>query len=835
MINLYEILDATNGQLLGVPAAQLFESFSVDAETISQGQMFVVTSTRIGDSHQFIAQAIANGATGVICTHPPECNTHGVSVILVRDTVDALLLWAQYVLGRYGTKVIAVIGSAGKSTTVDAISRLLSTQGAVHCELDSAVGRLSVPFALARLKPSDKFVILKLNIMDVGDMAAFAQAAQPEAVVVTNIDPYHPGTFVSAQQVASEMRVLTDLLPPSGLAVLNYDDDLVRGLGATTRATVKMSSTASFGADVMAYNLKLGLDGTSFDLRFGGERRSNVSVVLLGKHQLSCLLSALSVGVHYGVPIDVGLGILADIQPLQGRLTSLEGQGGVHIIDASDTASPQYMLDLLDWVDSIRKKNQRVIFLFGDMDNLGSNAINGHRIVGRKAANVSHIFITQGAQAGIAARAALDYGMDSAYVHACATSQDVLKTLDNHYTLGEDDLILIAGGDSANMDFITQTFLANDANKQQLGKKNRHSDKRLLSHPTRLTWVEIIGEHVTLMAVVKSDAYGHGAVMTARTALVNGAEYLGVSSLQEALILRDAGISAPILTLNYTPSYMARQAIQHDITLTVFDAETARAYNRAALDVGTVANVHVKVDTGLGRFGILPEFLTAFFRQLMTMQNLNVEGVYTHFSSADEKTGYTEQQLKTFKQAIKPLKETVGYNVRYLHTSNSAGTIAHPAARFDLVRPGIALYGMNPSASVPLPDGFQPAFTWKAMIAQVKTLPAGHPVGYGNTYITQTPERVGIIPVGYGDGFRRGPQPSGCVLVHGRRAPIIGRISMEKTVISLQNIPDVAIGDEVVILGQQGDERITADEIAQHIGTINYEVTCNALARLPRL
>lgn len=849
MINLYEVLDATNGQLLGVPAAQLFDSFSVDADSVSQGQMFVVTTTRSGDSHQFIAQAIANGATGVICTRPPECDTHGVSVVLVRDTVEALLLWSQYLLGRYGTKVIAVVGSAGKSTTADAISHLLASQGTVHCDLDSTYGRLSVPFALARLKPSDKFVVLKLNMVEAGDMAAFAQATQPDVVVVTHIDAHYSGTFASAQQIASEMLVLTDLLPPSGLVVLNYDDDLVRGLGATTRAAVKMCSTASFGADVMAYNLKLATDGTVFDLRLGNERHNDMKVSLLGKHHLSCLLAALCVGLHYQVPAEECLKILRQLPPLPGRLKSLAGRDGANIIDASYNATPQYTLHLLDWVQTAHHSAQRVFFIFGDMEHLGVNSTAGHRAVGHKASQIADVFITQGTQAGIAARAALDYGMAAKDIHACATIQDVLKTVENNYQFSADDLILITGGSSAHMHLITQTLLADDADKAQFTQQGR-ATQHLLSHPSRLTWVEVdysaiannvrllkqmVGKNVTLMAVIKADAYGHGAVMTARTALANGAEYLGVSSVQEALVLRDSGITSPILAMNYTPPYMARQAIQHKITLTVFDVETARAYDRAALDVGTQANIHIKIDTGMGRLGVLPDELTAFFRHLLTMPNLNVEGIYTHFSSADMKTGYTEEQIETFKHVIRPLRDSAGYNVRYLHTANSAGTVAHPAAWFDMVRPGIAIYGMNPSDDVMLPVGFKPALTWKTLVAQVKTLPAGHPVGYGNTYITSASERVAVLPVGYGDGFRRGPQHAGTVLVHGRRAPILGRISMEKTIISLQDIPNVSVGDEVVLLGQQGDEQLTAEEIAQSIGTINYEVTCNALARLPRI
>ncbi|MDX2141586.1 MAG: alanine racemase [Chloroflexota bacterium] len=344
---------------------------------------------------------------------------------------------------------------------------------------------------------------------------------------------------------------------------------------------------------------------------------------------------------------------------------------------------------------------------------------------------------------------------------------------------------------------------------------------------------QIVGERVALMAVVKADGYGHGAVAVARTALANGASHIAVANLEEATILREAGIRAPILVLSYVEPSAVGHAIAHNCTLTVYDAGLATAYDATARAVGKRLRVHVKLDTGMGRLGLLPDEGRALLQQLHTLSALDVEGVYTHFSVADEDPAYTAEQVRVFRSIINPLR-AAGMTFRYVHVANSAGTLASPDNHFDLVRVGLALYGMSPSDSVPVPTDFRPALTWKSVIASVKTLPSGHVVGYGNTYVTQGEERIAVIPVGYADGLRRAPAHYGEVLVCGQRAPIVGRVSMEKTMINVSHIPAVQVGDEVVLLGVQGDARITAEAIARRLGTINYEVVCSMLPRVPR-
>ena len=344
----------------------------------------------------------------------------------------------------------------------------------------------------------------------------------------------------------------------------------------------------------------------------------------------------------------------------------------------------------------------------------------------------------------------------------------------------------------------------------------------------------LVNARVRLMAVIKANAYGHGAVATARSALAGGADTLGVASLAEALELRAAGIGAPVMVLGYVPPDAVQQTIAQQLTLTLFDAALAQACEREAHKTGKRLKAHIKLDSGLGRMGTLVADALVFHESLAGLHALQLEGCYTHFALADEDEAWTREQLKCFLAAVAAMR-TRGARFPLLHSANSPAMLTLPASHLDMVRPGIVLYGLSPSDSVPIPPGFRPALTWKTLVAQLKTLPAGHSTGYGRTWVADAPTHIAILPVGYSHGFRRLPHEPRTVLLHGQVAPVIGRISMEKTAIDVSSIPDVAVGDEVVLLGRQGEADISAETLARRFDTNNYEVITGISARLPRL
>jgi alanine racemase len=347
-----------------------------------------------------------------------------------------------------------------------------------------------------------------------------------------------------------------------------------------------------------------------------------------------------------------------------------------------------------------------------------------------------------------------------------------------------------------------------------------------------------VGPHVRVLAVVKANAYGHGAADVARAALSAGAAGCAVANLEEAIVLRQSGLSGLILVTGFTPGELAREALQHDVTVTVFDPAVARVFSCAAVTLQQPARIHVKIDTGLGRLGVLPDQADAALEAIAGLPGVLVDGLFTHFSSADSDAACTREQIARFLPFVR--RHGAG---RLVHAGNSAGALAYPEARFDAVRPGLAMYGMNPFAPARAgPDGrplavldrLRPALAWKAHLSVVKELPDGHGVSYGARYRCQGERRVASVPVGYGDGFRRTPHRAGVVLVRGMRAPIVGQVCMDQIMIDVTHIAGAQAGDEVVILGEQGAERITAEDLAARLGTVNYEVTTAISARPPR-
>jgi alanine racemase len=336
-----------------------------------------------------------------------------------------------------------------------------------------------------------------------------------------------------------------------------------------------------------------------------------------------------------------------------------------------------------------------------------------------------------------------------------------------------------------------------------------------------------------VLAVIKANGYGHGIVEMARAAWTGGAAWLGVARINEALALREAGIDLPVLVLGYCSPEWVSRAIQERIHLTVHHPELAAAFSAQAAAVGGVLGVHAKFDTGMGRLGVFPEDGVPFIRGLHESAGLRLEGVFTHLARADEpEADTTDAQLDRFDTLIAAL-QAEGLRPGLVHAANSAATLFYPRARFDVVRPGIAIYGLHPSMDAPLPEGFRPALAWKARLISVKNLPAGHGVGYNFRYITQRDERIGVIPVGYADGFRR--RIGNFALVRGKRVAVVGGVCMDQCMLQLDAVPEARAGDEVVLIGAQGEARITAEEVGAAWGTVNYDVVCGLAARVPRV
>ena len=365
----------------------------------------------------------------------------------------------------------------------------------------------------------------------------------------------------------------------------------------------------------------------------------------------------------------------------------------------------------------------------------------------------------------------------------------------------------------------------------------------------RPTWVEVDLEAITenlatirkkvgstkVMGTVKANAYGHGLLEVARLLERERVDMLGVSILDEAMHLRHAGLQTPILIMGTILPEEAERAVELDVTLTLNSFEVAKSLSESGKKLGRKMKAHVKIDTGMGRFGELPDKAVEYLKSLQSLEYLRVVGIYTHFPIADEQNDeFTLEQIRTFKNIISDL-ESKDIHIPLQHAANSSAILNYPDSYFNFVRPGITLYGLYPSEKVNRTLPLKPALSWKSTILALKKLPRSWSVSYGRTYITPSEKTIAIIPVGYADGFNRRLSNRGHVLIRGRRAPVIGLVCMDQFMVDVTHIANVATGDEVVLIGNQGNNEITADEIAGQLGTIHYEVICGIAPRVPRI
>lgn len=352
-----------------------------------------------------------------------------------------------------------------------------------------------------------------------------------------------------------------------------------------------------------------------------------------------------------------------------------------------------------------------------------------------------------------------------------------------------------------------------------------------------------IGEKPMLCCVIKADAYGHGAVRLAKAYESLGADWLALSNIEEALQLRRAGVSLPMLVLGYTPPEAAQQLAEHNISQCAYSAQYCAALSENAVKSGVSVKIHIKADTGMSRLGFYfqdadrdaaaVEEIAAACR----LPGLVPEGIFTHFAVSDggaSGEAYTKRQLHSFTALVAAL-ERAGVSFPVRHCANSGATLDYPESYLDMVRAGVILYGLEPSEDVMHPDAFEPVLSLRAVISHIKEIEPGSDVSYGRTYTAKSRIRVATIPIGYADGYSRQLSNRGCILVHGVRCPIIGKVCMDQCMIDITAVPDAQVGDTVTLIGRDGGTQITVDELAKLLDTIHYEIVCGISKRVTRV
>lgn len=880
MIYLDHLLKATQGDLRQLSKHVHFQAFSHDTRQLLPNEMFVAVRGGRGNGHDYVLDAVRKGATGLLLsgqtfqqlseqTKSVLANEE-ISIVLVEDTRQALQQYASAILEIWHPTVIAVTGSVGKTSTKEAIATVLSRQFTTFRSWQNYNDMLGIPLSLGRLEARHEYAVLELGCDHPGEIATLSRMVRPQIGVLTNISPVQLQYFSSLEHLAFELGTLLTSLPEGGHFFYNQEDPIIRALlEQRVHQALSTVSCHPFLPDTKGQpRITVGWDGIqgtikrlSSDEHMRSENEQSTLQLrshLLGEHNFATMLAAYQIGLSRGIYPSLVEQALTTLKPLTGRLNPLPGIRQSILLDDTHNAAPASVKAGLQTLRALAGEQSQRIAILGDMLHLGDTEAETHRAIGQEVSQYVDYLITHGEWATLIAEEAQLAGMDSERIVMTSTHEDAAQAARRILaTLPASDksaVILIKGSEEMRMERVTELLMARPWEASELLVRQTPGWKKtIFRHAERPTWVEIdlnaigsntrhiaslVGPQTQVLVALKADAYGHGALKVARTVLQNGASMLGVATVSEAVPLREAHITAPILVFGYVPRWQMREALRLGVSITIYSKEEAQALSQAALALNKTVKVHVKVDTGMGRLGIRFEELPAIVelvREAKQLPGLELEGLYTHFAQADaEDQSHACLQLERFQEVLQQL-ETEGLRPPIVHAANSAATLTIPEARFDMVRLGTAIYGLDPSPYVRLPEGFRPALAFKTQVSQVKWIPEGEGISYGSTYITERPTRIAVLPVGYADGFRRSPQNWGSVLIHGQEAPLLGRVCMDQCMIDVTHIPQARMGDEVVLIGRQGEATLTAEEIASRLGTINYEVVSELLARIPRV
>ncbi|HEY7350355.1 MAG TPA: alanine racemase [Ktedonobacterales bacterium] len=888
MIYLHDLLEMTSATLRFPGRTAEFPAFAHDSRQIAPGELFIAVRGEHRDGHDFIEEAIQQGAAGVVAeferfrgyetlhTHIADrMQQQGVALILVKDSRAALRAYAHGILRQWRPRVIAVTGSVAKTTTKEAIAAILQPFFPTFKSWRNYNDSLGLPLSLGRLEPRHQIAVLELGCDHLGEIAALCELIQPSIGVVPHVSHTQLQYFGSIEHYAQELATLPRNLPPDGFAILNEANPYTLAMSAETQATPLLFSRSA-ARDARLHALCLGArqlrDGLEATFAFRPlptarqyketqqPPRTYRFRRLTGTHWVESILAAITTAFALGIDPHAAAELLEDFAPLPGRSRLLAGIDESLLLDDTHNAAPAAVEAAIQTLGDLKNLYPRgsSIAVLGDMFRLGNYEMAAHQRIGTQVAQVADRLITQGTRAALIAQEARQNGMASDAIDVTYSAEDaaqvVRKRLEELAEAENQAIVLIKGSEEMRMERVTERLLAQpEEAAHKLDRQTLAWKQIIRMRPDRPTWVEIdlsaigancqqikrlIGPGVELLASLKADAYGHGALHVAQTVLHNGASRLGVATLSEAAPLRQAGITAPILIFGYLPPWQMREAVRLGVTATIYSLEGVQALSQAAQSLGTEAYAHLKIDSGMGRLGMRAEDQQSILRVAAEAHNLpgiTLEGIFTHFACADSADQtHCRLQLARFSQVLAALEEA-GLRPPVIHAANSAATLTLPETHFGMVRVGTALYGLHPSDEVRLSEGFQPALSFKTQIAQVKDIPAGECISYGCTFVTPTEMRIAVIPVGYADGFRRAPSHWGEVLVRGKRAPVIGRVCMDQSMIDVSDIPGVTTGDEVVLIGQQGEQTLTAEAVAARLGTINYEVVSEILARVPRV
>jgi alanine racemase len=816
------LADLLGGDLCGPSPKGPLRSACIDSRRVDPGDLFFALSGPRHDGHAYVAGAQAAGAGLVIVRRswPGRSEAAAAGPLLaVDDPLDALQALAAWHRRQHIGQVVAITGSNGKTVVKNALTALLASRWRVAASPGSWNSQVGVPLAVLAAPPGTDIGVFEAGVSAPGEMERLAAILQPDYGVLVNIGLAHIAGFGSRESTAREKLVLFRALPATGWVILP-NDPLV---DAVPLACQRLQAGKE---DPLELERRPCAVGTVLTLDFGG-RIESLTVRTRSAPLLDDLVIALTAARRLGVSVEEALAALADHRFGPTRLETWRTPEGITIINDTAADDPLSVQAALEAVAAAPADGGRRLFVFGGMNELGEREASEHALIGRLAAerDFSHLLLlphpaqTHTAAAWRAARPeapVLELADPGALRH---TLRQLARRGDTLLLKGPAQQGLAAAACAIWESMAPRRFLVDlDAIRENIAR-----------------FRALCGPDVAILAVLKAWAYGSELARMGTALQESGVDWIGVSAADEGATLRRAGVHRPILVMLMDGDEVDK-AVRWRLTPVVYSLAFARSLVESLRESQARCDVHLEIDSGMGRLGVAPHEALAAARLLRGSGVTRLTGLMTHLASADDPAAddHSREQLQRFEATVAAIRAEAGDDEPplLLHAAATAGAVRFPEARLDMVRLGLGLYGIPPSPAVAAAMELNLAVAFVSRLAQVALWPRGQRVGYSGTYVVEAErQRVGIVAVGYNDGVPWRSSNRGEVIVLGRRVRVLGRVSMDSMAVDLDPVPEAAVGDEVLILGAHEGQVLRPEEVAARADTIPYELLVNIDSR----
>jgi Alr-MurF fusion protein len=823
---LERIAHEIGGELRGASSSPVIDRICTDSRGSAPGALFVALKGQQTDGHRFLADAFRNGASAAIVAKDTPAGSAVEDtwpLIVVPDPLRGLQALARWHRSEYFQRVLAITGSNGKTIVKDALKSLLAGRQ-VLASPGSYNSQLGLPLAVLSAEKPEPLAILEVGISAPGEMAALEEIARPDYGILTNIGLAHVAAFGSREGIAQEKMKLFERVPADGWLLLPSHEPVLDARAQNLQCTVHRVGDKY---ELVLRQVSFSTEGQLLELSIPSQGSRSVTVKTRSPEIIADLHFAATAAHLLGVPLEEIAAALDNYAPTSTRMELWSSPQGIRIINDGYSSDPISVHAALRSATLGASRSGRKMFAFAGMRELGSNSAREHAQVGAQAADCgfSHLFLVGNGELATTAEGYKRVRPEGnvLQVNSANELKDRLLPL-----LRPGDTVLFKGPRNAGM--VKAVRDLSGAIAQRCLWVNLAAIEGNIARFRRHC-----GGSVHIVAMLKAMAYGTELAQLGSWMSQLGIHHVGVSSANEGVAVRKTGADQEILVF-LSEREDVDNLLSYRLIPVIYSAELVDSFIAALQGSGRTLDVHLKVDTGMHRLGVPPAVAVELANRIRSSGVMRLTGICTHFASAEDPASddFTHQQITAFNQIIASLQAN-GFENLQIHAANTAGAIRFPEAHYNMVRIGLGLYGIYPSEATRKMIDLELAVGLTSRITSIQEFSPGDTLGYNRTFTAKRRTKVGIVPFGYDDGLPWQLSGAGQVLVEGRTAPIVGRISMDQMQIDLTDIPDANVGAEVLLYGTHNGHTLRPEQVSQMAGTIPYELLTRLGERVHRI